>query len=57
MPVLLPIVSCRFVVLAIGTDTFNLLSYNSFSIVFVNEWALAIHSLVVAPHGLRRLLV
>ena len=48
---------CRFVVLAIGLDHFSLSSHNGFSTVFVNEWALAIHPLVVAPYDLRRLLV
>ena len=57
MLVLLPIIVCRFVVLAIGMDHVSLSSHNYVSNDFVNEWALAIHSLDVAPHDVRRLCI
>ena len=38
-------------------DHFSLSSHNCVSIVFVNEWALAMNDPAVAPHDLRRPLV
>ena len=57
MVVLLLIIVCRCLVLAITMDQFSQSSHKYVPLAFVNEWALAIHSLVVAPHDLRRLLV
>ena len=57
MPALLPKLVYRCVVLAVGMDHFSPSSQTYDPIVFENEWALAIQSLVVAPHDLRRLLV